>query len=644
MRALLRRLLLLALCLLWLDLAQAGAATPDMAERVRPCTQCHGAQGRAGPDGYYPRLAGKPAEYLLHQLQNIREDRRHYRLMQGLIDSLDDASLRAMADYFAGLQLPYAAPHAPQASADTLQRGRRLALEGERARGVPACTECHGQALTGVLPAVPGLLGLPADYLKAQLGGWQTGQRAMPAPDCMATMAQRLGPADSSAVAAWLATQPVPAHAAPAAKPPVRGPKDAGLDCSGDALAGTPALATAADAIAKTADASAAAVARGRYLARIGNCALCHRSPGGMDYAGGRAIATPFGDIYSSNLTPDPVQGIGRWSADDFWQALHRGRAPDGHPLNPAFPYTSYTYLSRADSDDLWAYLQTVPTSPRVNRPHALRWPFGSALALRAWQALFFRPADAPPALAAATPEQALRQRGAYLVEGLGHCLECHGARNALGALRDANSPGGQVLPGSQWLAPSLRDPAGAWMGDWGVDEIQAFLRTGRNARAIASGPMAEVVRHSTQYLSDADADAMAAYLKALPRQAEPRRDAAAPTAQTTRQLGARIYDRHCADCHGAQGEGRAGGYPALASNRAVVRELPNNLINSVLQGGYAPATAGQPVPLGMPPFVLQLNDAEIAAVLSYVRTSWGNQAGAISEFDINKFRRSRAP
>ena len=630
MRAWCSRLLWLALCLPCV-LAWAGTFPSDMAERVRPCTQCHGAQGRAGPDGYYPRLAGKPADYLLHQLHNIRDGRRHYPLMQGLLDSLDEPSLRAMADYFASLQLPYAAPRAAPASPAVLQRGRQLALDGDHTRGLPACASCHGPALTGTLPAVPGLLGLPADYLNAQLGGWQTGQRAMPAPDCMATIARRLGPADSSAVAAWLASQPVPAHAAPAPAPTTAAALRApGLDCSSESAAPPPAPARAASD----------AVARGAYLARLGNCAACHQARGGPDYAGGRAIATPFGTVYSSNITPDPEHGLGRWSADDFWQALHQGRSRDGHVLNPAFPYTSYTRLSRADSDDLWAFLQSLPAVPQANRPHALRWPFGSALALRVWRALFFRAAPELPAPSAASA----MQRGAYLVEGLGHCLECHGARNALGGLRSADAPGGQVLPGVPWLAPSLREAGGAWVGDWSVTEIQDFLRSGRSSRAYASGPMAEVVMHSTQYLNDTDAAAMAAYLQAMPRLAAAPAPATTTAGRSARQTGARVYERHCADCHGAQGQGRPGLYPALAGNRAVLRESTNNLILGLLQGGYAPASHGQPPPTGMPPFVLVLSDAELAGVLSYVRSAWGNQAGAVSEFDINKLRAATAP
>jgi mono/diheme cytochrome c family protein len=366
-----------------------------------------------------------------------------------------------------------------------------------------------------------------------------------------------------------------------------------------------------------------------------------------MAYGGGRSIATPFGAVYSGNITPDPVQGLGNWTADDFWRALHLGLSRDGHALYPAFPYTSYTQLSRADADALWAFLKTVPPSTQTNPPHALRWPYSTQLALQAWRSLFFKPADgqagALPARVPAVQSQAW-QRGRYLVEGLGHCMECHGARNALGALSATPGKGGSVLPGEQWFAPSLSQASGASVAAWSVADITAFLQTGRNQQARANGPMAEVVLHGTQYLDDADAQAMAVYLKALPLALPDTAETRAPADNPAPQAGAKLYGTHCADCHGAQGEGRADAYPALAGNRAVTQQPPNNLIHAVLQGGFSPATLGHPQPYGMPPFALRLSDAELASVLSHIRSSWGNQAAAISEFDINQFRRTLAP
>lgn len=628
--------------------AQAAAAFEDsMAQRSLACTGCHGAQGQAGPDGYYPRLAGKPAAYLYNQLQNFRQGRRHYPLMQGLLEPLDDAYLQSLAAHFAGLSVPYAPPARTTASAAELALGRRLVLQGDSARGLPACTQCHGQQLTGVLPATPGLLGLPADYINAQLGGWQTGQRHAAAPDCMAAIARQLQAGESTAIARWLAAQTVPAQAQAVARMPSPLPTaaDRSLRCGSDTPAAPASTSTTTGNTSARAD--AAQVARGAYLARIGNCAQCHSQRGGLPYGGGRAVDTPFGAVYSSNLTPERRHGIGSWSADDFWRALHHGLSKDGRALSPAFPYTSYTRLTRSDSDALFAFLQSLPASSQANTAPALRWPYGTQWALRAWRALYFTPAETTPGPAPATvpaEQSAAWQRGQYLVQGLGHCLECHSARNWLGARTHASAVQGAVLPGSQWFAPSLNDPAGASVAAWSEASIRTYLQTGSNAEAQASGPMAAVVLHGTQYLSDADAQAMAVYLKALPQSAPAPQDPPAAASSSKLQQGARLYGRHCADCHGAQGQGRAGAYPALAGNRTVTQQPANNLIHSVLQGGFAAATRGHPQPYGMPPFLLQLSDAELAALLSHVRSSWGNRAAALSEFDINTFRRSQAP
>jgi cytochrome c553 len=218
----------------------AAAATPtfapfedSMAQRALACTACHGREGRAGPDGFYPRLAGKPAGYLYNQLLNFRDGRRHYGLMTALLDPLSDAYLQEMAQYFAGLDLPYPAPAASKAAPAQLQRGQQIALQGDAARKIPACVQCHGQALTGVQPNTPGLLGLPRDYLNAQLGAWSTGQRRAHAPDCMKEVVDRLSLDDLNAVASWLAAQPLPAGSKPAAAMPAPAPGALTLSCAG---------------------------------------------------------------------------------------------------------------------------------------------------------------------------------------------------------------------------------------------------------------------------------------------------------------------------------------------------------------------------------------------------------------------------
>jgi cytochrome c553 len=215
----------LCVALLSWPAAQAAPARIDdtLAQRLQACTVCHGKNGQAAPDGYRPRIAGKPAGYLYHQLLNFRDGRRHYGPMVALVDPLPEAYLREIAEHFAALDLPYAAPPAAREPAELLARGSALALDGDKARNIPACRSCHGQALTGSLPATPGLLGLPRDYLMGQLGAWHTGQRRAIAPDCMAEVVNRLAPGDIGAVSAWLASQAVPAQAhaqSPGAEPP----------------------------------------------------------------------------------------------------------------------------------------------------------------------------------------------------------------------------------------------------------------------------------------------------------------------------------------------------------------------------------------------------------------------------------------
>ncbi len=377
---------------------------------------------------------------------------------------------------------------------------------------------------------------------------------------------------------------------------------------------------------------------RGAYLARAGNCMACHTRRGGAPYAGGRGIETPFGTVYSSNLTPDPATGIGQWTPADFWRALHHGRSRDGRLLSPAFPYTSTTHIKRADADAMFAWFMSLPPTVEPRRPDTLRWPLGTQPALAVWRALYFR-AGAPPEDSTQSAEW---QRGAYLVRALGHCGECHTARNALGALRHSADLGGGWVPRQNWYAPSLRSGTEAGVAAWEPAQIVDLLKTGQSQRGQVTGPMADVVQHSTQHLGEADLAAMALYLKSLPQNAAtvPRADPAAPADSPAKaRQGARLYQDHCAKCHGERGEGVPGAYPALAGNRAVTMPQTTNLVQVVLHGGFAPATAGNPRPFGMPPYLLVLDDAGIAAVLTHLRASWGNAAAAVSELDVNRVR-----
>lgn len=380
-----------------------------------------------------------------------------------------------------------------------------------------------------------------------------------------------------------------------------------------------------------------ARIERGTYLARIGNCLACHTVRGGASAAGGRAFATDFGTVFSSNLTPDADTGIGRWSASAFWRALHHGRSADGRLLVPVFPYTHTTLLSRADSDALYAYFKSLPPVRAASPAHQLRWPYGSQAALAVWRALYFKPGSFQPD----AQRERLWNQGAYLVRGLAHCSACHAPRNALGGAHWKDLSGG-LMPAQGWWAPSLLDPSEAGLQHGSIEDVVRLLKTGTSALGQASGPMAEVVLHGTRHLSGADAQAMVAYLQALPIQTRPRPKGERPPTSASLERGARLYEQHCAHCHGAQGEGVAGAYPPLAGNRAVTMGPVHNLLQSVLHGGFAPATPGNPRPYGMPPFVLALSDREIADVLSHIRHAWGNEAGEVSPQTVHALRQGK--
>ncbi len=381
-------------------------------------------------------------------------------------------------------------------------------------------------------------------------------------------------------------------------------------------------------------EATPALVERGRYLALAGNCAGCHTARGGAAYAGGPGIETPFGTVFASNLTPHEGAGIGGWSAAHFWRAMHNGRSRDGRLLYPAFPYPNFTRVTREDSDAIYAWLRTVPPAATPNAAHKLRFPYNTQAALAVWRALSFTPGsfEADPA------RPAEWNRGAYLVEGLGHCIACHGTRNMLGATEDKLGHSGGLIPIENWYAPSLTSKREAGVSDWDTKDVVSLLKTGTSPRGSVMGPMADVVYRSTQQLSDEDVRAMAVYLKALPENAPaaeqtpvrtPPRDAG------TMARGARIYDQRCAYCHGDAGQGAQGAYPALAGSRAVNAQSTVNLTQVLRHGGFLPATEGNPRPYGMPPFGHVLDDDGIADVLTYIRGSWGNDAPPVTRGEI---------
>lgn len=379
-------------------------------------------------------------------------------------------------------------------------------------------------------------------------------------------------------------------------------------------------------------------ITRGEYLARAGDCMACHTNPNGKLLAGGREMPTPFGSLFVPNITPDEETGIGNWTADDFYRMMHSGVAKSGALLYPAMPFASYTKVTRADSDAIYAYLQSVPPVRQRNRPHDLHFPFNNRDLLIGWRTLYFHEGEY-----AADPKQSEEwNRGAYLVQGLGHCAMCHTAINALGGSSDSKAFEGGMIPNQNWYAPSLTSNREAGLGDWDLNDIEDLLQIGASHRGVVYGPMAEVVYDSMQYMSDADIKAMAIYLKTLPK-----RDSEPPPTSTARlvdpavmEMGRKIYAKECAMCHGGEGKGNAPAYPPLAGNQSITMSSPVNSIRMVLNGGYAPGTAKNPRPYGMPPFSHVLNDAEAAAVVTYVREAWGNSGTPVAPGEVNALRK----
>lgn len=375
-------------------------------------------------------------------------------------------------------------------------------------------------------------------------------------------------------------------------------------------------------------------LARGAYLARAGNCMGCHTVVGGAEFAGGLGVETPFGTIFAPNITPDAKTGIGNWSASEFWRAMHHGRSKEGRLLYPAFPYPSYTKLTRQDSDALYAYLRSVPPVEQANQAHQLPFPYNTQAALAVWRALFFQPAQ----FESEPQKSAQWNRGKYLVDALSHCAACHSSRNFLGATSVNAGFAGGLMPDQTWYAPSLASPGEAGVQHWPREEVVRLLKHGVSARAAVSGPMADVVYTSTQYLSPQDLAAMADYLAAIPVRKPARKEFPRASAEVMAR-GGKIYEQQCASCHGDKGQGVPAMYPALAGNRAVMLDSPNNLVQIIRGGGFAPATQGNPQPFGMPPFQQVLSGEDIAAVSTYVRQSWGNSASPVSAFDVDRVR-----
>ncbi len=376
-------------------------------------------------------------------------------------------------------------------------------------------------------------------------------------------------------------------------------------------------------------------VAKGEYLVLVGDCAGCHTTQGGARYAGGRSVPTPFGDIPVPNITPDVETGLGQWSFEDFWQSMHLGKGHHGELLYPAFPYTSYTRTTRDDALAIFAYLRSVPVVHQPVGKIALEFPYRVRASLVAWRALYFREGEfkADPA------QSASWNRGAYLVQGLGHCNECHAARDSLGGSAGNQPLSGGQIPEQNWYAPDLSTRRHGGLEGWSEHDIVDLLKTGQSAKGVAFGPMARVVTDSTQHMDIDDLRAIATYLQSLPPRTPPVSETSPFNAKAMVQQGEKIYVQHCADCHGKDGNGVAGVYPPLNGNSSVTEPSGINATRMVLLGGFAPLTKAHPRPYSMPPFAQQLSDTEVSAVVSYIRGSWSNKASVLRPVDVSKYR-----
>ncbi len=378
-----------------------------------------------------------------------------------------------------------------------------------------------------------------------------------------------------------------------------------------------------------------ALIAKGEYLVTVGDCAGCHTAQGGAALAGGRALATPFGDIPVPNITPDPETGLGNWSFEDFWQALHAGRGRHGELFYPAFPYTSYTKVNRDDALAMFAYLKSLPPIRQAATASSLAFPYSIRRSLLGWRALYFKEGVFKP-----DPKRSPQwNRGAYLVQGPAHCNECHAARDSLGGTPQNEHLSGGQIPMQNWYAPDLSMQSNGGLQGWSEQDVVDLLQTGLSAKGAAFGPMADVVVGSTQHISRDDLQAMATYLASLPPRAAAAEQKSAPVAAAVIEQGEKVYSQHCAACHRKDGSGVAGVYPPLDGNSSVTEPSGMNATRMVLLGGFTPLTAANPRPYSMPPFAQQLSDSEVSAVVSYIRRAWTNHAGVVRPEDVSRYR-----
>ncbi|TCQ83507.1 MULTISPECIES: cytochrome c [Rahnella] len=375
---------------------------------------------------------------------------------------------------------------------------------------------------------------------------------------------------------------------------------------------------------------SAMAMSEGEYVAKSADCAACHTSPQGADLSGGVRFATPVGEIYSTNITPDIQHGIGGYSFEEFDKAMREGIAKDGHALYPAMPYTSYVKMSGKDMRALYDYLmKEVKPQPVANRENDISWPMSVRWPLRVWNSIFLDDGEYRPQ----ADQSAQWNRGAYLVQGAGHCGACHTPRGWAQQEKALDEKDMAFLSGGEldgWSAPSLR---GLKISQ---PELVALLKSGRNTHDAVSGPMGEVITNSTQFMTDDDLNSMAVYLLSLKAEAQP---APAKKAVAT-EAGQQTFMRYCSTCHGVKGDGKAFAIPALAGNLTVNAENPQTLLRVILYGAQTPVTA-EHMSNTMPGYGWTLTDQQAADLTNTLRASWGNQAAAVTPGDVAKARKA---
>lgn len=373
-------------------------------------------------------------------------------------------------------------------------------------------------------------------------------------------------------------------------------------------------------------------VTNGRYLVRAGDCEACHTVQGGAPFAGGRPVPTPFGVIYSTNITPDRDTGIGAWTDEDFYKAMHEGIDRQGQHLFPAFPYPWFTRMSRADVHDIKAYLDTLPPVRQLDRAPDIPWPIRDRPLMAMWNALYFHEGT----YSYRDDKSQIWNRGAYLVQGVGHCGACHTSKNFLGGA-DSKHPlqGGFA---ENVFAPNLGAGDEDGLSRWSEKDIVDYLNRGHNRQASAAGPMAEAVEQSTQYLTPDDLLAIAVYLKDVkgPEPSHP----SAPDVQVM-QKGAAVYQDQCTGCHMEDGRGEPGAFPPLRGNNSVMAAEPHTIVAAVLEGAKLPATHASPTALAMPAFAQKLDDDQVAALVTYIRNAWGNHGSAVSASDVDSLRKT---